>query len=73
MDINVDVKDALVVAEQFENTENNVWRNTQVSHGMRKAKSAGDTIDIAESRGLRFLGVVQSTRPIDGNVAFVPR
>lgn len=50
MDVNIDVEDASMIFQEFENGENNV-------------------VDVAETTGFALLGVMQATRPIDGNVS----
>lgn len=37
------------------------------------ARKRRRTVDVAESRSLGFLGMMKSSRPIDGNVALVAR
>ncbi len=52
VDVDVDVEDAGVVAEELEDAEH-------------------DVVDVAEARGLGFLGVVQAAGPVDGDFGLV--
>ncbi len=49
VDVDVDVQDARVVAEELEDGED-------------------DVVDVAETRGFAFLGVVEAAGPVDGDV-----
>jgi len=71
VDIDVDVEDALLVAEQFDDTKYNVCRNlASVSDHYFQRTGPEPTIHITETTSFTLLGVMETTSPIYRDIAF---
>lgn len=76
VDVDVDVEDTGVVAEEFEDAEDDVWKSMN-QQGAQKGSEGGregcrerDTIYVAEPAGFTFLCVMQTPCPVDCHIAF---
>lgn len=65
VDVDVDVQDTLVIPQQLEYAEDDVCG------GQSSVPRLLRTVDVAKAARLGLLGVVQTARPIDGDVALV--
>ena len=75
VDIDVDIKYALVESEKFEDAENNVCGADAMLgllHERGMISSRKRTVHITETAGFRLLCVMESSRPIDSDITFVP-
>lgn len=74
VDIDVDIKYALIKSEKFEDAENNVCEADAMLgllHERGMISSRKRTVYITETAGFRLLCVMESASPIDGDVAFL--
>lgn len=70
VDIDIDVEDALLETQQFEDAEDDVWKQL-AGDPITSRKGCSSTVDIAETTGLALFGVVKTTGPVDCNVALL--
>ena len=71
VDINVDIEDALLVAEQFDDTKYNVCKNlASVSDHYLQRTGPEPTVHITETTSFTLLGVMETTSPIYRDIAF---
>lgn len=68
VDINVDVEDALLESKELNNAEDDVYYMSDTSQARRAWIRL--TINIAKTTCLALLGVVKTSSPVDGDVAF---
>ena len=69
VDINVDIEDALIITEKFEDTKDNVY-NSEIQWGLRRIGKECCTVNVAEAAGLALFCVMKTTCPIDCHVTF---
>ena len=73
VDVDVDVEDARIVAEEFEDAEDDVWMSMNqqgAQEGERRVVRRGITIYVAEPAGFTFFRVMQTPCPVDCHIAF---
>lgn len=71
--VDIDVEDSRMVAQQFKDTENDIWTSNRSDRGRFPSltRVAVRTVDVAETTRFGFLRVVESSCPIDRNVTLV--
>lgn len=58
VNVDVDVQNALLVSKELKDRENNIYRAHLISRAMHDLRATKHTVDITESTGFAFLGVV---------------
>jgi hypothetical protein len=72
MYIDVDIEDALLESQEFNDCKDNICMTSSVRQGHESNDTYGIlTVDVAETASLALLCVMKSTGPIDSNVAFL--
>lgn len=69
VNINIDIKNTLLETQQLKDSENNICQVLDQSQGHINFKHL--TIDVTEATCFTLLGVVQTTSPVNSNIALV--
>jgi len=68
VDININVENSLLVSQELNNSENDVYKASVLVPKFLAKKEL--TVDIAETTGFTLFGMMKSSSPIDCDVAF---
>jgi len=72
VDVNVNVKDALIIAKKFKDSQNDVYPRWSANFLVMGSEKTSLTINVTEATSLALLRVMKTTSPVHSYIAFTP-